>query len=128
MGGCGCALAVNMKVDTAASASAVIAVDMPPAGIIVGAPAWGAISDTYGRRTAFLVSALMTATVSFAAAAASSYGILLACRLLTGIGVSGAVTSVRIDGVALRPHCMLLLSLHNRLRAYTVLLDSVSCG
>jgi MFS family permease len=117
-----------MKVATAAKAPAVIAVDMLPAGIIVGAPAWGAVSDTYGRRTAFLVSTFMTVAVSFAAAAASSYGMLLACRLLAGIGVSGAVTSVRIDGVALRPHCMLLLSLHNRLRAYTVLLDSVSCG
>ncbi len=101
---------------------------MLPAGIIVGAPAWGAVSDTYGRRTAFLVSTFIAVAASFSAAAASSYGMLLACRLLDGIGVSGAVTSVRIDGVALRPHCMLLLSLHNRLRAYTVLLDSVSCG
>lgn len=54
----------------------------------ITAPLVGPVSDTYGRRRVGLTGLLLMALGTFGSVVAWSYGALLACRLLTGVGAS----------------------------------------
>lgn len=43
------------------------------AGMCVGAPVWGMVSDTYGRKTSFFLATLISAVFGFATAAAPNF-------------------------------------------------------
>jgi len=57
------------------------------AGMCVGAPVWGAVSDARGRKFAFGLGVLFTCVFGFASAAAPSYACLMAFRALVGFGI-----------------------------------------
>ncbi|KAL5217775.1 hypothetical protein ABZP36_018459 [Zizania latifolia] len=59
------------------------------AGMLIGACAWGFVSDKYGRRTGLLYSTLFTSGVGFLSAFSPNYLCLLALRFLVGVGVGG---------------------------------------
>lgn len=63
------------------------------AGMTVGGPLWGCVSDGFGRRTAFACSVLCTTVFGFLSAAARSYTQLLAFRFFVGLGIPGACVS-----------------------------------
>jgi predicted MFS family arabinose efflux permease len=54
----------------------------------ITAPLVGPVSDTYGRRVVGLNGLLLMALGMFGSVLAWSYGALLACRLLTGVGAA----------------------------------------
>jgi predicted MFS family arabinose efflux permease len=54
----------------------------------ITAPLVGPVSDTYGRRRVGLTGLLLMALGTFGSVLAWSYGALLACRLLTGVGAA----------------------------------------
>ncbi|XP_062200885.1 organic cation/carnitine transporter 7-like isoform X2 [Phragmites australis] len=60
------------------------------AGMLIGACAWGFLSDKYGRRTALLFSILLTTGAGLLSALSPNYISLLALRFLVGVGVGGA--------------------------------------
>lgn len=43
------------------------------AGMCVGAPVWGMVSDAYGRKTSFCLATLISAVFGFASAAAPNF-------------------------------------------------------
>jgi MFS family permease len=43
------------------------------AGMCVGAPVWGMVSDSYGRKTSFFLATLISAVFGFATAAAPNF-------------------------------------------------------
>jgi MFS family permease len=47
------------------------------AGMCVGAPVWGMVSDTYGRKTSFFLATLISAVFGFATAAAPNFHVSL---------------------------------------------------
>ncbi|XP_016562339.2 organic cation/carnitine transporter 7 isoform X4 [Capsicum annuum] len=59
------------------------------AGMLVGAYLWGSISDKYGRRRGFLMTAVFTATAGFLSAFSSNFPLLIILRCLVGIGLGG---------------------------------------
>ncbi|KAI9390818.1 hypothetical protein POPTR_007G003000v4 [Populus trichocarpa] len=59
------------------------------AGMLVGAYTWGVISDKYGRRKGFFVTAIMTSVAGFLSAFAPNYIALLISRCLVGFGIGG---------------------------------------
>ncbi|MEW5314381.1 MAG: hypothetical protein WDW38_005887 [Sanguina aurantia] len=61
-------------------------------GMLCGASVWGGVSDVFGRRAAYLGTALVTTMVGLASALAPSYKVLLLLRCLVGFGLSGAPT------------------------------------
>lgn len=63
------------------------------AGMSIGGPLWGCISDGWGRRTSFIMSLACTTVFGFASAAAGSFAQLLACRFFVGVGIQGASVS-----------------------------------
>jgi MFS family permease len=63
------------------------------AGMVVGGPLWGCVSDGYGRKTAFALSVACTTIFGFASAAAPSYAALTGFRFLVGLGLPGACVS-----------------------------------
>src|SRR5262249_21918448 len=48
----------------------------------------GPASDTYGRRLMLIVGLMLMTLGTLSAALASNYGVLLACRFLTGVGAA----------------------------------------
>ncbi|KAL1511211.1 hypothetical protein AB1Y20_006025 [Prymnesium parvum] len=60
-------------------------------GMLVGAPLWGMLSDSLGRRTTWLVTTAVTAVGGLASAAVPdrSVSAFIASRALVGVGVSG---------------------------------------
>lgn len=54
----------------------------------ITAPLVGPVSDTYGRRRVGLTGLLLMAIGTLGSVFAWSYGALLACRLLTGVGAA----------------------------------------
>ncbi|XP_019448461.1 PREDICTED: organic cation/carnitine transporter 7 [Lupinus angustifolius] len=58
-------------------------------GMFVGAYSWGLLSDQYGRRKGFLVTATITAIAGFLSAFSPNYLFLMALRSLVGLGLGG---------------------------------------
>ncbi|MCL7040529.1 hypothetical protein MKW94_003581 [Papaver nudicaule] len=59
------------------------------AGMLVGAYTWGIVSDNYGRRQGFLITAICTFSAGFLSALAPNYGSLIFLRCLVGVGLGG---------------------------------------
>jgi len=59
------------------------------AGMVVGAPIWGWISDHHGRRMAFLLSSLVITIFGFATAFSQGFWHLVLARAIVGVGVAG---------------------------------------
>ncbi|CAK7339784.1 unnamed protein product [Dovyalis caffra] len=59
------------------------------AGMLLGAYTWGIISDKYGRRKGFFVTAIMTSGAGFLSSFAPNYIVLLISRCLVGFGIGG---------------------------------------
>ncbi|CAK9102232.1 Synaptic vesicle 2-related protein (SV2-related protein) [Durusdinium trenchii] len=59
------------------------------AGMALGSPIWGWISDHHGRRMAFLLSSLIITAFGFATAFSQGFYSLVIMRALVGVGVSG---------------------------------------
>ncbi|KAI7744573.1 hypothetical protein M8C21_015986 [Ambrosia artemisiifolia] len=57
------------------------------AGMLVGAYAWGLVSDTYGRKKGFLGAAILTTITGVLSALAPNYVSLLILRFLVGLGL-----------------------------------------
>ncbi|CAD6205910.1 unnamed protein product [Miscanthus lutarioriparius] len=60
------------------------------AGMLLGACAWGFVSDKYGRRTGLIFSTLFTSGMGFLSALSPNYLCLVALRFLVGVGVGGS--------------------------------------
>ncbi|CAN6283069.1 unnamed protein product [Urochloa humidicola] len=58
-------------------------------GMLIGACSWGYVSDKYGRRTALLLSIILTTGAGFLSALSPNYTFLLIFRFLVGLGVGG---------------------------------------
>ncbi|KAJ9557891.1 hypothetical protein OSB04_012505 [Centaurea solstitialis] len=59
------------------------------AGMLVGAYSWGVVSDKYGRRNGFLITAMVTSVAGFLSALAPNYTSLIILRCLVGVGLGG---------------------------------------
>ncbi|GAB4842843.1 Organic cation/carnitine transporter 7, variant 2 [Ancistrocladus abbreviatus] len=59
------------------------------AGMLVGAYSWGIVSDNYGRRKGFLITAMITSGAGFLSALAPNYSTLIVIRCLVGMGLGG---------------------------------------
>lgn len=60
------------------------------AGMSVGSVCWGAVADRYGRKYSLVASTGIILVAGMACSVAPSFEILLALRMLVGVGVSGA--------------------------------------
>ncbi|XP_020539794.1 organic cation/carnitine transporter 7 isoform X2 [Jatropha curcas] len=58
-------------------------------GMLVGAYSWGLVSDKYGRRKGFLVTAIVTSGAGFLSSFAPNYIALILSRCLVGLGLGG---------------------------------------
>ncbi|KAK4267731.1 hypothetical protein QN277_024471 [Acacia crassicarpa] len=59
------------------------------AGTLIGAYAWGIVSDKHGRRKGFLIPSLITATAGLLSAFSPSFIFLIFFRFMVGIGLGG---------------------------------------
>ncbi|CAA0821205.1 Organic cation/carnitine transporter 7 [Striga hermonthica] len=59
------------------------------AGMLVGAYSWGIVSDTYGRRKGFFVTASITAMAGVLSAFSPNLALLITLRGLVGLGLGG---------------------------------------
>lgn len=59
------------------------------AGMLVGAYSWGIVSDKFGRRNGFFVTAMVTSVAGFLSATAPNYAALVTFRGLVGLGLGG---------------------------------------
>eukprot|EP00928_Gymnodinium_smaydae_P073622 TRINITY_DN5679_c1_g4_i1.p1 TRINITY_DN5679_c1_g4~~TRINITY_DN5679_c1_g4_i1.p1 ORF type:complete len:502 (+),score=100.27 TRINITY_DN5679_c1_g4_i1:29-1507(+) len=58
-------------------------------GMIVGAPGWGYLADTYGRRPAFLLSSLTVCVFGLCSALSNSFTQLMVLRGIVGCAIAG---------------------------------------
>ncbi|EQC35409.1 hypothetical protein SDRG_07119, partial [Saprolegnia diclina VS20] len=75
------------------------------AGSFVGAIAFGMLADVYGRKPMFMLTMLIFMVSMVVCGAATSYGLLLACRFIGGIGLGGElpVASTLVQELAPAP-------------------------
>ncbi|KDO15783.1 hypothetical protein SPRG_18680, partial [Saprolegnia parasitica CBS 223.65] len=75
------------------------------AGSFVGAIAFGMLADVYGRKPMFMLTMLIFMVSMVICGAATSYGLLLACRFVGGIGLGGElpVASTLVQELAPAP-------------------------
>ncbi|KAJ4725472.1 organic cation/carnitine transporter 7-like [Melia azedarach] len=59
------------------------------AGMLVGAYTWGIVSDNYGRRSGFIITAVVTSVAGLLSAFAPNYYFLIIFRFLVGLGLGG---------------------------------------
>lgn len=59
------------------------------AGMLIGAYSWGIVSDKFGRRNGFFITAIFTSTAGFCSALAPNYAALLFFRFFVGLGLGG---------------------------------------
>lgn len=59
------------------------------AGMLVGAYSWGVVSDKYGRRKGFIITAVVTSLAGFLSAFSPNYISLVITRCLVGLGLGG---------------------------------------
>ncbi|KAK9097631.1 hypothetical protein Sjap_023128 [Stephania japonica] len=59
------------------------------AGMLLGAYSWGVVSDKHGRRSGFLITAIITTIAGFFSAFAPNYITLMILRCLVGVGLGG---------------------------------------
>ncbi|GAB2212312.1 hypothetical protein Drorol1_Dr00025665 [Drosera rotundifolia] len=58
-------------------------------GMLIGAYSWGVVSDKYGRRKGFLITATVTSAAGVLSAFAPNYASLIFLRALVGMGLGG---------------------------------------
>lgn len=58
-------------------------------GMLFGAYTWGIVSDNYGRRNGFFVTAMITALAGFASSFSPNITVLIIMRCLVGAGLGG---------------------------------------
>ena len=63
-------------------------------GAMVGTLAWGVLSDAIGRRRSLSLAMAVAAGFGLLSSAAGSFGTLVLCRTLAGIGVGGSIPVV----------------------------------
>ncbi|KAK9757056.1 hypothetical protein RND81_01G137300 [Saponaria officinalis] len=59
------------------------------AGMLIGAYSWGIVSDNFGRKRGFLVTAAVTSGAGFCSALSPNYATLVFFRFLVGVGLGG---------------------------------------
>lgn len=65
-------------------------------GMTLGAPVWGMVSDTWGRKTSFGLATLFATVFGFATAAAPNFAAMAVFRTLVGFGIPGAVVAFNL--------------------------------
>lgn len=76
-------------------------------GMFVGSIAWGAVSDSYGRRAAFNITLAVTAIFGCLAAVAGSFPLLCLLLFAVGTGVGGSMptdSSNLVENLPVRKH------------------------
>lgn len=58
-------------------------------GMLFGSVTWGLLADSYGRRSAFLLSVLLTFFFGLVSALSPSYGVMVLTRGIVGFGIGG---------------------------------------
>jgi MFS transporter, AAHS family, 4-hydroxybenzoate transporter len=86
-------------------------------GIMIGALAFGPLADRAGRRPVLILCTVLFGVCSLLTAKADSFASLLFCRLITGLGLGGAMP----NAIALTAECM-----PKRFRATAVMM--MFCG
>ncbi|MDG6930197.1 MAG: MFS transporter [Nitrososphaerota archaeon] len=87
----GSVLPVLISVFSLSSTYAGLLIAITYVGEFLGAIVFGYISEKYGRKTAYIVSIIEYSVFFVITAAAASFGMLLALRLLSGLGLGGEV-------------------------------------
>ena len=72
-------------------------------GMLIGAVALAPLADRFGRKPIIVLSALIFGSLSFATAYAITFDQLLACRLITGIGLGAALPNALSLGAEYSP-------------------------
>ena len=65
-------------------------------GMLIGVYVLGLMSDVYGRRTAFLMSAILLGLAGVASAFAPSFLVLVLCRMIVGAGLGGVPIAITL--------------------------------
>ncbi len=86
-------------------------------GMLIGAVVLGPMADRFGRKTMVVVSTLVFGGLSLATALATSYEQLLVLRLLTGVGLGGAL-----------PNALALASEYSPKRLARIVVATLMCG
>lgn len=73
------------------------------AGILIGAPLFGAFGDRFGRKTAVLIGSLVYGLMSLACVQASNMQELAVLRFVTGLGFGGVMPNIMALAAELAP-------------------------
>ncbi|CAO2824577.1 unnamed protein product [Amaranthus hypochondriacus] len=58
-------------------------------GMLIGSYSWGIVSDKFGRRNGFFITAIFTSTAGLCSALAPNYASLIIIRFFVGLGLGG---------------------------------------